>query len=241
MSLRFVLRALSLLLVFPTASFAQSQNFLSFGLQFPWRSISHEGNYAQVSAFDSYQDGSRSWDGSIGHYFEVGRFFGQDRGGLGYRCGAKVRGDFDFRSDHDVAYEVNANGVATHESELDLSIFSLMPMAECQADVDTRWSLFLDVGGGIAAHVNGIKYTKPSNPDATVTVPDFFSGYSNGTTTSVNVDWEPSFAIGTGVSRSLSDSSSLRLGGQYRYMGTNQIYDKNINETSFSLGIRVGF
>lgn len=236
--LRFVLAIL--VLVVPTSGFAQSKNFLSFGMQFPWRWIPHEGTYSAVSHFDSFSEGTRSWDGSIGHYFEVGRYFGADRGFRESRCGVKLRGDFDYRSDHDVEYESStSSGSSQHESELDLSIFSLMPMAECQRNFDENWGAFVEVGGGLAVHVNGVKYVSPATPDPAVTVPTYFDGREDFA--EVDVDYEPGFAIGTGLVRQITDSSSIRTGLQYRYMGENHIYEKHIHEAAMSFGIRVGF
>ena len=128
-------------------------NFLSAGLQFPFRAIWHDSPVQKVSHLDKESQGSVSWDGSVGHYLEYGRILynqsSNDR--IKTRCALKSRADFDYRSDHNVIFD------SGDELRLDLSILSLMALAECEQSIAQSWSGYFDFGLGAGMHINGTK------------------------------------------------------------------------------------
>lgn len=213
-------------------------SFISAGLQFPFRFMYHENQHTAVSHLDGYSSGDYSWDGSVGHYLEAGRFFTGNDGVSPLRCGLKGRADFDFRSDHDVEFE------ADHELEVDLSIASFVAMGECERDLDSDLAAFLEVGAGFGLHVNGIKYSREAGSrttDIPQYITDTFAPAGANTYTAVKIDFEPAVVLGAGLAYDLTDTSSLRFGMQYRYMGENLVYVEPIHDASMAFGIRTQF
>ncbi len=213
-------------------------SFISAGLQFPFRYMYHENQHTAVSHLDGFSSGDFSWDGSVGHYLEAGRFFTGNDGVSPLRCGLKGRADFDFRSDHDVEFE------ADHELEVDLSIASFVAMGECERDLDADLAAFLEVGAGFGLHVNGIKYKREAGSrttDIPQYITDTFAPAGANTYTAVKVDFEPAVVLGAGLAYDLTDTSSFRFGLQYRYMGENLVYVEPIHEASMAFGIRTQF
>lgn len=212
--------------------------FVSAGLQFPFRAIKHDNAHLRVSHLDKFATGDYSWDGSIGHYLEAGRFFTGMDGRSPLRCGLKGRADFDFRSDHDIEFQTD------HELEVDLSIASFVAMGECERDLAADWATFLEVGAGFGMHVNGIKYKRQAG-SRTSDLPSYlintFAPAGAQTITAVKMDLEPAVILGTGIAYDLTDTSSLRFGLQYRYMGENLVYTKPIHEASLGFGIRAHY
>ncbi len=213
-------------------------SFISAGLQFPFRYLYHDNQHTAVSHLDGFASGDFSWDGSVGHYLEAGRFFTGNDGVSPLRCGLKGRADFDFRSDHDVEFEAN------HELEVDLSIASFVAMGECERDLDRDLAAFLEVGAGFGLHVNGIKYKREAGSrttDIPQYITDTFAPAGANTYTAVKIDLEPAVVLGAGLAYDLTDTSSLRFGLQYRYMGENLVYVEPIHEASMAFGIRTQF
>lgn len=242
--LQILLAVLLLVSMLPRSAAAQlapaplRSAFISAGLQVPFRAIKHDKAHLSVSHLDGFASGDYSWDGSIGHYLEAGRFFTGTDGRSPLRCGLKGRADFDFRSDHDIEFEAN------HELEVDLSIASFVAMGECERDLAPDWATFIEAGAGFSMHVNGIKYKREAG-SRTTDLPSYlvntFAPAGAQTITAVKMDLEPAVVLGTGLAYDLTDTSSLRFGLQYRYMGENLVYTQPIHEASLSFGIRAQY
>ena len=213
------------------------KNFIAAGLQTPFRFIHHESEHLNVSHLDQESDGDISWDGSIGHYVTFGRYLGERNSVV--NCALKTRIDFDFRSDHNVIFD------SENELRHDLSIASLLAMAECERELGTSWSSFFDLGLGGAVHVNNEKTIRKGANTALTALPDAFNRYGSdtqtGTLSNVTMNAEPAFAFSLGVARKLNPYSSLRFSAGYRAMGETPVFKEKVQEFSLSLGLRADF